>query len=114
MSIYTELMILTAIVVFIVDASGWTQWWKGRLDRRLRKSGREVGSCKPFDCSLCCTFWAGLAFLAFRHCLYIESIGIVCLCALMAKPLGVLMNTTVYFVSGLIEKLTKLIDKLYD
>ena len=62
MALMLELLLIGWVCVFIVDVSGWTQTWKGWLARRVGAS-RTTGSLKPFDCSLCCTWWAGLGWL---------------------------------------------------
>lgn len=54
MSIYVQLLLLAWVVVFIIDLSGVTDEaarWLGR--ERLRK---------PLSCSLCMTWWTGLAW----------------------------------------------------
>lgn len=54
MSIYLQLLLLAWVVVFIIDLSGITTEaarWLGR--ERLRK---------PLSCSLCMTWWTGLAW----------------------------------------------------
>lgn len=54
MSIYAQLLLLAWVVVFIVDLSGVTDSVAGWLGReRLRK---------PLSCSLCMTWWTGLAW----------------------------------------------------
>lgn len=55
MTVYLEMLALAAVVVFIVDLSGFTDTV---LDFASRVSGRRVISMKPFTCSLCSTFWA--------------------------------------------------------
>ena len=53
-NIYLELLLLCWVVVFIVDLSGITDSVAGWLHRtRLRK---------PWSCSLCMTWWTGLAW----------------------------------------------------
>lgn len=66
MSIYIELLLVAAIVVFVVDLSGFTDTWRGALQRWLRV--KALGPVKPFDCSLCMTWWTCLAYaLATGH-----------------------------------------------
>ena len=69
---------LTLVVVFVVDLSGFTDAWLGWLSRWL---GRTVRELKPFSCSLCMTWWTGIvyALVTGRFC-----IGIVAYVALMA------------------------------
>lgn len=67
MSIYLQLLLLAAVVVYIVDLSGWTDFWLGRLSRFTRAHGYPpVKSLRPFSCSSCMTWWCGLAW-AYIH-----------------------------------------------
>jgi hypothetical protein len=60
MNPWTDLLFLSLIVVYIVDLSGWTDTWLGWLSRWL---GHPVRELKPFSCSLCMTWWAGIVYL---------------------------------------------------
>ena len=70
MSIYTQQLLLACIVVFIVDLSGFTESWRDALlrilNRAFRKHGipplAELPPLKPFDCSLCMTWWVCLIY----------------------------------------------------
>ena len=68
MNPYTDILFLTVIVVFIVDASGFTDSWLDALSRWLK---HRVNSFKPFSCSLCMTWWSGIVYLIVtgRFCL---------------------------------------------
>lgn len=56
---YTDILLLSLVVIFIVDLSGFTETWLAALSKWL---GRTVRSVKPFSCSLCMTWWCGLAY----------------------------------------------------
>lgn len=63
---YLNLFYLTLVVVFVVDISGVT-------DVLLRMvsawTGRRFVSLRPFTCSLCMTWWCGLAAcMVWRTC----------------------------------------------
>lgn len=60
MTIYAQLPIVAAIVVYIVDVSGFTQSWRDALARKLKV--RELRPLKPFDCGQCMTWWACLIY----------------------------------------------------
>ena len=63
MSIYVSILLLWAVVVFIVDLSGWTQTWLGWLSRFTTRHGYPaVKELRPFSCSLCMVWWTGLAW----------------------------------------------------
>ena len=82
MNIYLELLLLTCVVVYIVDLSGWTETWLGWLSRWTRKHGAgPVRSLKPFSCSQCMTWWCGLLW-----CILFDQLDIVLVayCAALA------------------------------
>ena len=68
MSIYVELLLLAAVVVFIVDFSGWKETVLKVATRWVRRHGRlePVTSLKPFTCSLCSVWWCCLAWSLIR------------------------------------------------
>lgn len=63
MTIFAQLPIVAAIVVYIVDISGFTQSWRGGLARLLKV--RELRPLPPFDCSKCMTWWICIIYSAF-------------------------------------------------
>lgn len=63
MSIFVELLLIAAVVVFIVDLSGWTQTWLGWLSAfTARFHYPPVRSLRPFSCSTCMVWWCGLGW----------------------------------------------------
>lgn len=61
MSIYIELLLVAAIVVYIVDISGWTDTWLGWLSKFTTRHGYpSVKSFRPFSCSKCMVWWCAL------------------------------------------------------
>lgn len=101
---------LMLCVVFVIDCSGFTESWKRWLSRWLKV---RVGSVKPFDCSLCMTFWGGVVLLSVLRCWSIGAFAYVCICALFAKPAGQLLAALRDGCAALIERLNKQIDKLW-
>ena len=62
MSIYFELLLVTAIVVYIVALSGWTQTWLGWLSKLCKGPVRQL---RPFSCAQCMT-WCCLGWLLLK------------------------------------------------
>ena len=60
MNIYVQQLILAFVVVYVVDISGFTESWRDALARALHV--RELRPLKPFDCSLCMTWWVCLIY----------------------------------------------------
>jgi hypothetical protein len=64
-----NILLIAVVTVCIVDISGFTDSWKSAF-KRLVTRGRMSDpyySLKPFDCSLCMTFWSGLVYLWVTH-----------------------------------------------
>ena len=61
MNIYLQMLLITAVVVYIVDLSGWTDSWMKALSRFTARYGYPpVKELKPFSCSQCMTWWCCL------------------------------------------------------
>ncbi len=63
MNIYTELLLVTCVVTYIVDLSGWTDTWLRWLGRALH---RTVRAFRPFSCAQCMTWWCCLLWALLR------------------------------------------------
>ena len=85
----TDLLLLTAIIVFVVDLSGWSGTLLDLLSRYL---GKTVTDFKPFTCSLCMTFWGGLAYLLITNQVSIPSLALVCAMAFLSRPMAELLQ----------------------
>lgn len=77
---YVECILLALIVAFIVDYSGVVAVMKQGF-------GLEGRSMKPFDCSMCMTFWSCLFLMAFRG-LSIPHLAGACFAAFLARFAG--------------------------
>lgn len=79
MTIYINIALLWAIIVFIVDLSGFTQTWLGWLSKFTAMYNLPaVTELKPFSCSLCMTFWTGTLYAFFVGQLTIPIVAYVC------------------------------------
>lgn len=63
--IYINILLITLIIVFIIDLSGFTQSVQNALKRWLRLKTEPV--IKPFMCSLCMTWWTALIYIIATH-----------------------------------------------
>lgn len=79
-----NLLILTNIIVFIIDNSGFIQEMETIIHRHFfpKYPKESIHIPKPFSCSLCLSFWMGLIYLIFTH-FTIPLFGYVCLLALL-------------------------------
>lgn len=76
-----SLFLISFIVVFIIDISGVVDSVKSLIKRILTKGKMSSSDyrLKPFDCSLCSTFWCGLIYLLCVGQFTFEYIAFVCL-----------------------------------
>ena len=103
---YLDLFMLTAIVVFIVDLSGFTDSWKPALAKYLHCKIERV---RPFDCSLCMTFWSCLIYLLVTGNLTFINIAYISLLSYLTIPIALLMQViqrlVMYILTTIMSKL---------
>lgn len=104
-----DITLLAAVTVFIVDLSGFTSTWKGWLGKWL---GVQIGNVPPFDCSLCMTFWVGVAYMLFARCFSIPLLAYVSALAFGSTLIGEIMTAFRELLAALVRLIWKLIDKL--
>lgn len=80
-----DLLLLTLIVVYIVDLSGFTESWKGLLWKVWKLNTKDM---KPFDCSLCMTWWVGLIYLLIVGKFTMGYIAAVAALSFLSFPIG--------------------------
>ena len=85
---YTDILLLSLVVIWIVDVSGFTDSWMDALSRWLN---RQIKPVKPFACSLCMTWWTGLAYALITGNLTITIIAYIALLAYLSFPISQLM-----------------------
>lgn len=105
MSIYIQLLLVASIVVFVVDLSGFTDSWRGALQRWLKV--KALGPVKPFDCSLCMTWWTTLAYALITGNF---SLPVVAYCAALAA----LSNTFSLLMGFILNALNSAINYVTD
>lgn len=88
MNPWTDLLLLSLVVVWIVDVSGWTDTWLGWLSRWLGHTVREL---KPFSCSTCMTWWTGIVYLLSTGRFCITLVAYVAGLAFLAFPISQLL-----------------------
>lgn len=107
MSIYTDILLLTLTVVYIVDVSGFTQSWRSALARWLGTTGSALRPLPPFDCGKCMTFWAGIVLALSEGRLTLPVLAYVCLLSSLSVTIG-------QFFIFIRESLSRLLDMMID
>lgn len=108
-----NLFILTCIIVFVVDLSGFVDEMVKRLYYKYIKVGDYhtlIPKLKPLTCSLCLTFWAGIIYLLITSQFSILMLGYVCLLAFLSPIIGDIL----VLLKDVINKIINLIYKLID
>ena len=111
MAIVIDFFCIAALCVFVVDLSGFTQWWRGALTRVL--GVRKLVPLHPFDCSLCCTVWACLIYGWAHVRLTPVLLLAIAAAALLTPEIGAAFTLLRTALGGALEALTKLAEKLY-
>ena len=110
--IYLELLLICAIIIFICHLSGAIDNLVIPLVKRALNIPKNANiSIKPFDCSLCLTFWLGLLYLLIQHAFTIPNIAYVCMLAYLTPNIkGILlyMKELLVFIEN---KFYKIIDE---
>lgn len=109
--IVINLFLICVICVFIVDISGAVESLKSGIKWLLTK-GKMSNSdytLKPFDCSLCMTFWASIIYLLIIGAFTFKYIAIVCLFCTFCDTI----KSTIYMVEDIVKKIIQLIYKYF-
>lgn len=109
MKCVVDILLLAAIIVFVVDLSGFTQTWKKWLGKWL---GVQIGSVPPFDCSLCMTFWVGVSYMLAAGCFSIPMLAYVAGLAYCSTLIAEILTALRELLAALVRLIWKLIDKL--
>lgn len=91
--VYINIFLIAFVVVFIVDVSGAVGSLKAFINRRKGRPEDYDFSLKPLDCSLCMTWWTGLAYILFAG-FTLPRLAVVALAAAMVRPMGEMVFLT--------------------
>lgn len=107
-----RLFLISLIVIFIVDISGAVDSLKSGIKWILTrgKMSNSDYNLKPFDCSLCMTFWCGIIYLLCTGNFTIYYLSFVCLLACFANVL----KNSILMVEDILISIIQLIYKLID
>ena len=106
-----ELILIQLIIVFIIDLSGVVDSIKLFISKHLTKNKIVTTnfSIKPFDCSLCTTWWIGLIYLLICHSFTIPYIALVTLLSyltpLSSSILLLIKDLAIFLINKLNMKL---------
>lgn len=107
MTTIINLTILAFILCFIIDQSGVIESIKKFIGKHL---GIKDVQLKPFDCSLCATFWTGIIYLAITSNLTLYYLLFVCVLAFSCR----LINYCYEIFYHLVEKILLILDEIIE
>lgn len=100
------MILVTLIVVYIVDLSGWTQAWKPAAQAAIQRlTGRYVDRLRPFDCSRCLTFWCCTAYALLTGTLTLQTAALACLLSFFADTIATVLFAVKEGVDRLLQKI---------
>lgn len=106
---FLNLTLICLVCVVIIDLSGFVNSLKRLISKILTKSRIPTTdfSIKPFDCSLCMTFWCCILYTIFTNEFTLVNLAYICILSFMTDTIrqGLLL---------LKDLLNKLIDTIYD
>lgn len=103
MNIYTQLLLLALVTIYVVDVSGFTESWRSLLMEILRIS--RMRPLKPFDCGTCMTWWVCLIYPIITGDISLGTIAFSALLSLLANPLGQVMIFIREWITWITNKL---------
>lgn len=108
---FSLILKITLIVVFIVDHSGIVWSVKTGLGKYLRLDPEHI-TLKPFECSLCMTWWVGLVALLIAGEFTLNGMLIVAGFSLMSSTISTAIAVVRDFVQTILASIDKLIGKI--
>lgn len=105
-----DLILITIIVCFIIDCSGFINSLKKYLLKHLynlNSTSPNSFRIKPFDCSLCMSFWICLFYIIFNNELSLVNLTIISILSLLSSNIS-------GFLMYLKELFTFIENKLYN
>ena len=103
---FIELLIISIITIYIVDLSGFITSIKWGLYKWLNPDlPFNSMRFKPFDCSLCMTFWIGLLWLFLCHSMTLSYLLWVCTLSYFSDVIGLIMGQIKDNIIVLLNKL---------
>ena len=106
MTIYTQLLIVAAILVYGVDVSGFTHSWRSALARCLGTTEEALRPLPPFDCGKCAVWWTCLLYPAFTGDFSLLTIAAAAALSLLADTISLALLFIHEALGWLLDKIT--------
>lgn len=112
LSLIGNLLLLTIVICFIIDLSGIIESIKKLITDKILGFKNVELSIKPFDCSLCMTWWTGLLYIYIIGQFSLLGVFIVAMFSFMASSITILLVAIKDLVGGLINKIIDYAEKI--
>lgn len=115
MSTLIDLLIITVIICFVIDVSGFIQSIKRYYLSKfwgIKNPDISVLNWKPIDCSLCSVFWCTLIYIAATGNLTLPWTGMCVMLSLLSSNISGFMLCIKDFLAALECRIQKLIEKI--
>ena len=86
MNIYTHLLLVALVTIYIVDISGFTESWRSLVATKLHIS--RLRPLPPFDCGKCMTWWVCLIYPICTGDISLGTIAFAALLSHLSNPIG--------------------------
>lgn len=98
-----DLLLIAISTVIVIDISGFVEGIKNSIKKWLNVKGDIT--LKPFDCSLCSTFWLSIVYLIIHNTLTIPSVTLSLFIAILTPQINHLLRTIQDTLTNLINKI---------
>ena len=88
MKVYTDLLLVAAITIYVVDLSGFTESWRGMIAKWLNISESALRPLPPFDCGKCATWWVCIIYSLCTGSFSLVILAYIALLSFLSIPLG--------------------------
>jgi hypothetical protein len=100
---YIELLLVAAIIIYIVDLSGFTQSWRSALTKALK--AKDLKPIKPFDCGQCMTWWTCIIYSLCTDIFSLPILAYIAALSFLSIPLGQIL---IFIREGMIFFINKM------
>lgn len=109
MGIYVEMAIVSAVTVYIVDLSGFTESWRGCIARWMHIRPENLRQLHPFDCGQCMSWWVCLVWALCCGELTLGTVGWSALLAFLSVVTGqfliMLREVMIFLINRIMNRL---------
>lgn len=103
MNPFVDILLVSLVVIYIVDLSGFTDSWRSGLSRLT--GVKNLRQLKPFDCGKCMTWWVGLIYVLLNWGFSLPLITFVAVLSFLSVPIGQVMIFIREWITWVIDKL---------